>query len=200
MGQQRRQRKKQRTRREIFDAAMALLAERAADDVTVAQICEAADVARGTFFLHFPSKAALLEEHERLLGDALAARLATARGSVAGEYRMLVDGLAAEWLGRPGLVRALLPVLLARPGRLQGVVEAVVRGGQRRGELRRSVAPALAARAFLATVAAALGSPAAAPDAEELRNQLLHVLLSGLREPKPRLKWRPSPSPAVKSP
>jgi hypothetical protein len=48
----RRDRKKERTRGEIYDAAMRLFASRSFTDVTIAEICDAADVGRGTFFQH----------------------------------------------------------------------------------------------------------------------------------------------------
>ena len=86
----RRARKKQRTRREIFDAAMGLFDRRGFDAVTIEQICRAADVARGTFFLHFPSKAALLFEFNRRLAAELAERLREPRDSAVGEYRTML--------------------------------------------------------------------------------------------------------------
>ena len=191
----RRERKKRATRQAIFDAAMALAGRADFEAITVAEICREADVARGTFFLHFPSKAALLAEHERQLAEELSRELAPAPdgsgGSVAGEYRMLADGLVRHWSGRPGLVRALLPSLLAGQGPLPALVEQVVRAGQARGDLRRGMPASFAARAFLATCAAALAAPDGAGDAE-LRGRILQAALSGLREPKPRLKWKPS--------
>ena len=69
---------------------------------------------------------------------------------------------------------------------------AVTRG-QARGELRQNVSARLAATTFLAAAAAILsGTVYAEGEAtpEEIRNQLLHAVLHGLIEPKPRLKWR----------
>ena len=61
----RRERKKERTRQEIYAAAMKLFADRSYHRVTVEEICGEADVARTTFFAHFPSKSALLLEYSR---------------------------------------------------------------------------------------------------------------------------------------
>jgi AcrR family transcriptional regulator len=63
----RRERKKERTRQEVYAAAMKLFAERSYHQVTVEEICEEADVARTTFFAHFPSKSALLLEYSRIV-------------------------------------------------------------------------------------------------------------------------------------
>lgn len=52
----RRARRKQETRERIVDAAVELFVSQGYDATTVDQIAAAADVARGTFFNHFPGK------------------------------------------------------------------------------------------------------------------------------------------------
>jgi AcrR family transcriptional regulator len=203
-GPGRRARKKARTRGEIFQAAMTLFERQGFDAVTVEQICRAADVARGTFFLHFPAKSALLPEWNRRLASELRARLAEPRGSAAAEYRMLVDHVGQRWLRQPDLLGAMLRDFLTAPDAaraasgeeddLRALVEEIVRRGQERGEFRRNVSPRLAATSLLTTAAAILAGAVfregeASPD--EIRNQLLHVALHGLVQPKPRIKWRP---------
>jgi AcrR family transcriptional regulator len=56
----RRERKKRETRQKIFDAAIKLFKQHGFEATTIDMISEEADVARGTIFLHFPSKEAIL--------------------------------------------------------------------------------------------------------------------------------------------
>jgi TetR/AcrR family transcriptional regulator, cholesterol catabolism regulator len=57
----RRERKKLEVTRRIREAALELFAEKGYESTTVEEISERADVAKGTFFNHFPRKDALLE-------------------------------------------------------------------------------------------------------------------------------------------
>jgi AcrR family transcriptional regulator len=51
-----RQRKKQRTRRALADAAARLVAERGYEETTIADLAAAADISPRTFFSYFPAK------------------------------------------------------------------------------------------------------------------------------------------------
>jgi AcrR family transcriptional regulator len=51
-----RERKKLRTRQQVFEAASRLFEERGFDGVTVAEVAQAADVSEVTVFNHFPTK------------------------------------------------------------------------------------------------------------------------------------------------
>lgn len=64
----RRERKKRETREKIFKAAIKLFKEHGFEGTTIDMISEEADVARGTIFLHFTSKEAILANwsYERL--------------------------------------------------------------------------------------------------------------------------------------
>lgn len=86
-----RERKKQRTRAAIFEAAMALFAERGYDHVTMAEVARAADVAPATVFTHYASKEDLVYELRHVANDRLRAALRT-RASEVG-----VLGAVKEW-------------------------------------------------------------------------------------------------------
>jgi AcrR family transcriptional regulator len=162
--------------------------------VTIEQICALADVARGTFFLHFPWKAALLLELDRSLAGELRARFAEPRSSGRSELRVFVEALVEATRARGAMLGDLLCPRLAahEPGGLRTLAADVVRRGQRRGEFRRNAPAELAALQVLALCAAicsGVASGAAGKTPEKVRDQILHALLHGLAEPKPRLKW-----------
>ena len=56
----RRERKKEETKRKIFEAAVKLFTDKGFSATTVDEIAEAADVAKGTFFNYFPRKEAIV--------------------------------------------------------------------------------------------------------------------------------------------
>lgn len=70
-----RERKKAQTRKRLADTAFALFRERGFENVTVAEIADAADVAVSTLFAYFPCKEALVfdaeDEYERALTAAV---------------------------------------------------------------------------------------------------------------------------------
>jgi AcrR family transcriptional regulator len=77
-----RERKKQRTRRQIIEAAIGLFAERGFERTTVGEIAEAADIAPRTFFGYFPTKEAVVFHDFDEVHARFAARVA---GRPAGE-------------------------------------------------------------------------------------------------------------------
>jgi AcrR family transcriptional regulator len=191
----RRARKKERTRREIFEAAMALFAERDFDSVTISAICERADVGRGTFFLHFPTKSALLYEFSRQVGDAFTARLPDPRGSARSELEALVDRIATELTAQPEVMLAMLREFsTSREALAYGVqhgwafpdlITEIVERGQKRGEFRGDIDARLAAAALLSTAGAIVSGYVFRSDEIELRpgairEQFFSLLYDGI--------------------
>lgn len=61
--------KQRRTRRRLLGFALELFARQGYQNTTAAEIAAAAGVSRATFFLHFPTKAALVGELSRELAE-----------------------------------------------------------------------------------------------------------------------------------
>jgi AcrR family transcriptional regulator len=95
-----RERKKQRTREQIVEAAMALFAERGYHATTIADIATAASVAPRTFFTYFPSKEAVVFHNLDRDLDSLASAL---RDRLPGEtafdaLRRWIDAMFDQWM------------------------------------------------------------------------------------------------------
>ncbi|MBW2282054.1 MAG: TetR/AcrR family transcriptional regulator [Deltaproteobacteria bacterium] len=191
--QTRRARKKQRTREQIYAAAMRLFGRGGFDGVTVEQICEAADVARGTFFRHFPTKAALLVEFNRTIAAEFAAAQPERDGDAWGDFRALVCLLVDRWLEQADVMHAMLRAFLSSPeamlaARVEGrdlsqLLEEIVERGQASGEFRTSIDARLVAAVFLSGSTAILAGSVFRPGErrpDEIREQMLELVLHGL--------------------
>ncbi|WP_425063565.1 TetR/AcrR family transcriptional regulator [Pyruvatibacter mobilis] len=189
--------RKARTRRHIYEAAMQLFAARGYDDVRIEEICEAAGIAKATFFLHFGSKAALIEEFNAQLVDRLARDLADETATAEARLRRYVDALVEEWEGNAEVVRqmsreflnqpALMPAAEAANRSIVPLVQGIIADGQRRGEFAPSVDAALAATmlvstwgAFAARWSDSLNEEGRPADVGKLHHDLLDLVLGGL--------------------
>ncbi len=208
----RRDRRKRETRGRIYAAAMRLFLERGFEAVTVEEICAAADVARATFFLHFPTKDSLLVEYGRQALDDLSALFARGGSSALETLEAGLRLLAERASRHADVVRLVVRETERRPGaiaanrdagaELSELFASVVRRGKRSGEFRRDVSASMAG-AILATSYLAIAGEWARldppPDLSSLTRQALDVLLLGLR-PAPtersrrRGARRPGPS------
>lgn len=191
----RRARKKAQTRRNIYDAATALFLERGYDAVTIDDVCRAADVAKGTFFLHFPTKDALLAEYGRLATEELQPMIDSQRGSAVSVIRSIFRALSARAERQAELVRLTVRETMARPvamaqstaqGRTLGeMLIGVVRRGQAAGELRRGVVPEVAAAVLVGSYFAIVNAWAVEKppfDLSEAVDHALKIVLQGLRK------------------
>jgi len=145
----RRERKKRELRARIYETARQLFLEHGFEATTVAQIAEAADVAQGTFFNHFPSKQAVLAEltnevsgYLQSMVDQQLARPVSALDRITG----FADSVAKEVGQARALARDVLVELMrtsARPGeaypylaRVRGLFGEILREGQEQGDVR----------------------------------------------------------------
>jgi AcrR family transcriptional regulator len=189
----RRERKKERTRREIYDAAMSLFARKGFDQATIAEICEAADVGRGTFFLHFPTKAALLYEFNTRVAESFRSELEEPRRPAREELCALVEQMSAQLQSRSEIMRAMVADFFNSPEALSSaaldgdalpeLVTEIIESGQARGEFSRRINARLAAASFFATAATILSGRVFGEhdiSADEINRQFLQITLSGL--------------------
>src|SRR5690606_34954409 len=174
-------------------AAMRLCARDGFAAVTIADICEAADVGRGTFFLHFPSKAALLYEFNQRVAEASRAELREPRAPARAERCALGERIAGELAAQAEIMTALLAECVASPEALAAasihgqalpeLVTEIIRRGQERGEFARRIDPRLAAASFFATAGAIVsGQVFQGSDVPlaEINRQFLQITFSGL--------------------
>jgi AcrR family transcriptional regulator len=147
----RRDRKARETRRKILQAALELFSERGVEAVTVEEIADRADFARGTVFNHFSSKETLCQGLGELQLEAL--QEAVENGKIAGPNASdkIVQALRvlSEMPGSsPEQCRAIIGRILAakQPGEMPEhrrkifeMLEGWAVEGQRRGELREDI-------------------------------------------------------------
>ncbi len=191
----RRARKKERTRRDLYEAAVRLFLRDGIAAVTIDAICAEADVARATFFLHFPTKDAVLAEYGRQVTDELAVRLERGRSATA-TLRHALEFLVERAIEHAPLMQPILHAILTRPaaiaahaeqGRdLAAMLAAVVRDGQTAGEFRRGVDPALVGAIVVSAYFGVVGEWLRRPDEIDLRTAIAQALDVILRGVKPR--------------
>lgn len=156
------EKRKKDTRQRIAHAALELFAKQGIDATTIAEISEAADIGKGTFFTYFPTKEDVFTEAGSLILERIAASLQSApfdgdaSASVLLE-RALMPGI--EWHeGNVALSRVWLTMLMRQKDALDtrdpsievfaDVVTGIVEGGKAAGHFRAD-ADAHAARDLL---------------------------------------------------
>jgi AcrR family transcriptional regulator len=161
----------------------------------VPPLIRSADVAKGTFFLHFPTKDALLSEYGREATEDLRARLANHRGNAVSALRLALRTLAARAERHHEIVRLIVRETMARPEAIRESTEIghdvgtlladVVRGGQSSGELCRGVVPEIAAAVLVGSYFTIVNVWATGSDRFDLTDaidQALKLVLTGLRK------------------
>lgn len=145
-----REERKEATKQRIYTAAEKLFLDRGFEDTSVAAVTKKAKVAKGTFFIHYPSKVDLLAE----MGEA---RLAAALDVVESADRRdswpfsrqldhLFRSLARGVDGAPELMRVVVverafdgAVQSASHDRLHALLVELIKSGKRSNDLRADV-------------------------------------------------------------
>jgi len=178
-----RTRQRLETRDRLFEAALGEFRRVGVAAAEIEDIVRAADVARGTFYLHFPTKDHVLMELLRRQQRDLGERLRSARAlSPRSFLRRAVDLMVENSVRESALYHELFAVIARHASEMRSeasaLVEALVtffRAGQRRGELRRDLTPLDLTNVFLPGVYGLLQMKLDAPRAE-LREALYHVV------------------------
>jgi len=107
----RRERKKEETKDRIFKAAFALFKRQGVEATTIDEICDKADIAKGTFFNYFPHKEAVfgyLAEDWFAQAEAESAAILARPGRVGPQLIAMFSELAAFYEEEPTLARYVL--------------------------------------------------------------------------------------------
>jgi AcrR family transcriptional regulator len=154
----RRERKKEETRQRLLEAGWRLFREHGYDDTTVAEIAEAADVAKGTLFNYFATKESLLDQVSLWRFEQLGNRLLEVQDapeSVLGRIKLMMRAMADEYTSDPNLARHMFLARIGAPmhreqaHRLGSLMHDLVVQGQANGEIRDDVDAHLIARLLM---------------------------------------------------
>jgi len=176
-------------RQQIVLAALKLLASEPVERVTTRAIAAEVGISQPALFRHFASRAAILEAVAAYSRDALRsgaeAALTGDPDTGAGADWASAAAAIAEVVSRharqhPGLPRLYFHTLASRGGTSKppldglvdmqaGLISALVRQGQRAGELPPSVDDAAAGRVFVALIQGAIAGWLARPEQETLQ-------------------------------
>lgn len=177
-------RRRSETRQRIFTEAMRLFAERGFDNVTVADITEAADVAKGTFFTHFPTKHDVFGHlGEQITSVMLAADLAA--GTTQARLARIFTAAAQHLEADPEPIRQMAAsrsIVIGRDlgsanqQRLVKLLASILDDGVASGELRRDLSVADAAELLLAGYLLRCLAWASAADTRPLTQRLLDLI------------------------
>jgi len=161
----RRQRRSAEIRERLFRSALQLFAQKGFAETTVEDITEAADVGKGTFFNHFPSKDHILLAFAEMQIGKLRMAIDEARQTqipILDFFRSLTALMTAEPARNPGIIRVLLLAFLSNLQVRQAMLDLqdrvlalhaeIIQIGQDRGEIRRDMPATAIALVFRQTI------------------------------------------------
>lgn len=149
-------RKKEETRQKVIGAALALIDAHGYDAVTMEQIAEKADIAKGTLYNYYPVKEAIIADHIDRLSVARNAerierlkQLPDTRSRITLSLRELLEAIQgqAELFEKYFIYRVQRMITLdrraARVSGLHALERAIIEMGQNAGEIRSDIDPNL---------------------------------------------------------
>jgi AcrR family transcriptional regulator len=179
-----RTRRRLQTRDRVFEAALAEFRRTGVGAAQIEDIVKTAGVARGTFYLHFPTKDHVLMELMRRKQNDIAQRLGSVRSASAKAFLRRVVDLMLEDAGKedPALWHELFAVIGRHATEMRTEASALVEkliafflAAQERGDVRSDVTPFDLTSVFLPGVYGLLQMRLAAPEAD-LREALYRVV------------------------
>lgn len=187
-------RRRAETRERIFVEAMRLFAERGVDQVTVADITEAADIGKGTFFTYFPSKADVFSYFGEQVIEAMTDAAQKDKALSAPRRLKVAFAAAASWIeAHPQPARQMAVSRTVRPGidlgsrnqhRLRTLFTDIIVSGQESGDIDRDVDVEQAVIVLSAGYLGCVISWAAESDGTSLRDRLdgmVRIVVHGIR-------------------
>lgn len=174
----RREKRKQEIRKRIEDAAYELFRKQGIEDTSIEQICVAADVARRTFYGHYPNKQALLQalsvSRVWFTADELMERLRDEPSGTPERVAAMIDYMEENLASYSAIDRALI---LTTPGSLQddnhlqqvsdslrNYLAALFKQGQKAGDTCSKFSPELLADMVMGTTNTLIVNWAVNPD------------------------------------
>ena len=192
----RRERKKLETRLKILEAAFALMAERGYDNVKIEEIAKRADIANATFFLHFPTKSAIVAAFNEQVTVKIEERLSQFEVGAIEKLELVRALILDEWNQHSGLLRRIVAEAAANSGEaflgssasLENLIEGIIREGQNNSDFVDEFDAELVAEALVASWRASSLHWAKSGDATRARRanrQALDMILMGIA-PRPK--------------
>ncbi len=187
-----REEKKQETINRIVNASLQLFSEKGYEETTVAEITEAAGIAKGTFFNYFPSKEDVLIKLQKALFFNEISSLGDKTGPYSPRILALVKEMGTSMNENHTLVRASLQRFLATAAveaskcSIKSNMESMLpifEKGQQTGEFTTAIPSAIMARTAIQLYLGALVSWSTGVEDESLGDQLLlsfQVFLKGI--------------------
>lgn len=192
----RRQKRKQEIRSRIEDAAYNLFKRDGIQEVSIEQICGAADVARRTFYGHYPNKQALLQSlsQTRVWGtaDEMIARIRDTHNSTRARMSAMIDYMEQKLGTYEDVDRALIligPSSFEDTSHLRDVSNSLrdhfiefFKTGQKNGDTSSDYSPELLAEMVMGTTNALMANWALNPDypifekLEEARSLFVNII------------------------